>query len=229
MDEIELIFFESEGEDNLPSVDDVKQLVSIASDTDLSYNIHLPLDIFLGDADPGVRENGVRCVQKIIELTAPLEPSTYTIHFEIRTPHGGNCEDLAGWKEQLGDSVEAILNTGIASSSIAVETLHYPFEHVEDIVASLDLSICLDLGHVIAQSYSVSDYARRYLEKTPVVHLHGVRNGKDHRSLDVLDKKILNNVSSVLSSFRGVVSIEVFSFVDLSTSLMLLETQFLGG
>jgi sugar phosphate isomerase/epimerase len=229
LDEIELVLFESGEEDNLPSVDDVKQLVSIAADTGLSYNVHLPLDIFLGDSDPGVREHGVRCVQKIIGLTTPLEPSTYIIHFELRKPDGRNYEDLEGWKEQLGHSIEAILNTGVASSRIAVETLHYPFEHVEDIVEGLGLSVCLDLGHLIAQSYSVSGYAERYFEKTPVVHLHGARNGKDHRSLDVLDKKVLKRSCAVLRGFSGVVSIEVFSFHDLSASLMLMETQFRGG
>lgn len=228
LDEIELVLFESEGQDNLPSNEDVENLVFLSEDADITYNVHLPIDVFLGDADSAVRNRGIRSVQKVISLTTPLGPSTYTLHLEWTEADRGNRQGLDGWKGHLYSSIEEILETGIEPGSISVETLHYPFELVEGIVEDFDLSVCLDLGHIISQGYSITDYAKRYLGKTPVVHLHGAQNGKDHMSVEVLGNDEMRTICGVLNDFGGIVSIEVFSFYDLSTSLKLLETRCRG-
>ncbi len=228
LDEIEIVLFESEGQDNLPSNDEIEQLRSLAQGVGVTYNVHLPIDILLGHEDPVVRQRGVGSIQRIITLTEPLEPSNYTLHFELTEADRRNNGTLNRWKEGLRLSIGEILHSGVASSRIAVETLHYPFEFVEDVVEEFNLSVCLDLGHLISQEYSLADYAKRYLAQTPVVHLHGVTKDKDHVSLEVLGNDEMGAACEVLGRFTRVVSLEVFSFHHLSTSLSLLEEWFQG-
>ena len=223
LDEIELVLFESGQENNLPSTDDIRQLASISQEQGLTYHVHLPIDIFLGDADHASREHEAAITKKIILLTSPLEPSTYTLHLSLTKSDRQNERELNQWKERVCNSLKDILSSGVKSSKISVETLDYPFELVEDIVEAFALSVCLDIGHLFYYGHPVSDYSKKYLAQTTVVHVHGVEKGRDHKSLDVLGEKEKKQVWDIISSFAGVVSVEVFSFHDLSSSLTLME------
>ncbi|MBW1753844.1 MAG: sugar phosphate isomerase/epimerase, partial [Deltaproteobacteria bacterium] len=79
LDEIELLFFESQPA-GMPSPQEIKEIRQLAKDFDLTYNIHLPLDISLGAPDPSKRLTAIEIIKQIIDLTAPLAPSTYTLH-----------------------------------------------------------------------------------------------------------------------------------------------------
>ncbi len=223
LDEIELVLFESGEEDNLPSTDDIKHLVAITREQGLSYNVHLPIDIYLGDPNPAVRDHGVAVVHKIIALTGPLEPSTYTLHLSLRDQYGQDDPNPDEWEKRLYPTINEMLKTGITSTMISIETLDYPFDLIEDIIEAFDFSVCLDLGHLILHGRSMADYAKRYLQRTTVIHLHGVKDGTDHLSLDVLGKHDVEAIRGILSHFTGTVSIEVFSFRDLTNSLTVLE------
>jgi hypothetical protein len=48
VDEIELLLFES-APDSLPSIHEIKKLLSLSKEFDLTYNVHLPIDISLSD------------------------------------------------------------------------------------------------------------------------------------------------------------------------------------
>jgi sugar phosphate isomerase/epimerase len=223
LDEIELVLFESGQDNNWPSTDDIQHLASITREQGVTYDVHLPIDIFLGDAHIAVRDYGVSVVKKIISLTSVLEPSVYILHLSLTNNDDRNTRELEQWKVRLCSSIEEILSTGVAPSKISVETLDYPFELVEDIVEAFDLSVCLDFGHLLLYGHSMADYAKRYLEKTRVVHLHGVKDGRDHLSLDVLRHGEVETIWGILNQFAGVVSIEVFSFHELKSSLRVLE------
>ena len=62
-----------------------------------------------------------------------------------------------------------------------------------------------------------------WLERTAIIHLHGVKNKQDHLSLDVLPPKQMKTIINRLHRFSGTVSMEVFSFSYLSNSLNLFE------
>jgi len=223
LDEIELILFESNPEDGLPARNEIVTLVEIGQRQGLSYNVHLPIDIFLGDPDPTVRGYGIDIVKKIIGLTSPLNPSSYTLHLESKGHDGRRYMDLDRWRERLSESVNGILRTGIAPRQISIETLDYPFDEIEEIIEGLNLSVCLDLGHLILYGRSIKDYTARYLNRTTVVHLHGVKDGLAHLSLNALDGDQVNAILEIFHNFRGTVCLEVFSFSDLKSSLECLE------
>ena len=95
----------------------------------------------------------------------------------------------------------------------------------EDIIVDLGLSICLDLGHLMVYGYDVLEIFNKYAAKTSVLHLHGVETGRDHITLERLSDKLFETVLQVLNKFSGVVSLEVFSFENLDSSLKYLESH----
>ncbi|MBW1689376.1 MAG: sugar phosphate isomerase/epimerase [Deltaproteobacteria bacterium] len=220
LDEIELVLYES---DSLPTSNEITALAEIREEHGLTYNVHLPIDIFLGDLNPAIRNYGAGMVQEIIKLTGLLRPSTYTVHLSLKNPDGHIHADIGQWRMRLSKSIEEILRRVVTPRQISVETLDYPLDLIEEIIEAFDISVCLDFGHLILYEHSIVDYAKRYLARATVVHLHGVRHGRDHLSLEALDENQMKTISSILDNFTGTVSIEVFSFHDLTTSLELLE------
>jgi sugar phosphate isomerase/epimerase len=220
LDEIELVLYESA---NLPTSNEIAALAEISKQHGLSYNVHLPIDIFLGDPNPSIRQHGRSVAREVVKLTKLLRPSTYTLHFSLKSPDGWDYADLDQWRRHLSKSMEEILSADVAARQISIENLEYPFELAEEVIEDFDLSVCLDIGHLILYKRSVLDYAKRYLARTAMVHLHGVKDGRDHISLEVLDGKQMETISSILNTFRGTVSLEVFSFYDAATSLEVVE------
>jgi sugar phosphate isomerase/epimerase len=221
LDEIELIFFESTP-GSLPSKEEIGVLLSLANEYDLSYNIHHPLDISPGAQDRSRREFAIETIQQIIDLTAPLLPSTHTIHLPYE---GGDFENesLKNWQENIYRSMEKLYGAGISDKMISVETLNYPIEWVQDILMDFNLSICMDLGHLIIYGFDMKDAFDRYCNVVSIIHLHGANNGRDHQALDLLSRADLKTILEILKRFTGIVSLEVFSYDHLLASLNFLE------
>lgn len=222
LDEIELLFFES-SENSLPPGPDIDTLAIISQEEALSYNVHLPLDCHLGDPNQNVRDYAVTTIQKIIDLTGMLNPSTYTLHLSLKKGERVNETAIIEWQKRVGESIERILATGISPTKISVENLTYPFEWAEEVIKMHGLSVCLDVGHILINSYDIASYAQKYLEDTTIIHLYGARKAHEHKGLNVLGEDRARSIKEVLKGFTGVVSLEVFSFDDLQRSLTCLE------
>lgn len=221
LDEIELIFFESTPA-SLPSKDEIGVLVSLSNEYNLSYNIHHPLDISPGARDSTRRQFSIQTIQQIIDLTAPLSPSTHTVHL----PYEGSDDEKESrrrWCERICYSMEKLRDAGISGQMMSIETLDYPIEWIQDVLIDFDLSICMDLGHLIIHGFDMKDVFDRYRNVISIIHLHGANNGQDHQALDLFSKSNLKTILEILNRFNGVVSIEVFSYDHLLASLNLLE------
>lgn len=225
LDEIELVLFESSGEDNLPGKDQIYRLKELSIDWEVQFNVHLPIDIYLGDQRSEVRAESVKIIKKFIERTVPLSPSVYTLHYSLKDNKDHEAPDLEQWKSYVIQSTEEILQCGVEPSRISVETLGYPFEWIEDIVRDFGFSICLDIGHLLLQGSDLKGYLEKYLPDTSIIHLHGLQNGRDHLGINNLSEETLDFVLSYLCDFQGILSIEVFAFDDLKNSLQLLEEK----
>jgi len=224
-DEIELVLFESQGENNFPDESEIQALRAISLNDQVGFNVHLPIDIFLGDVKEETRSKGVSAIRKVMERTLPLNPSLYTLHFDLRDENGQDYSDLGAWKRRLAQSLEGILGQGVEPSQISIETLRYPFEWVEEIIKRFGFSICLDMGHILLYGQNLKLYFDKYLSHTSVMHFHGHENGIDHLGIDRLSEKNLRLILSRLNDYRGVVSLEVFSLDDLQRSLRVLEEK----
>jgi len=224
-DEIELVLFESEANDNLTGEMEINTLIDLSIHQDVGFNIHLPIDIFLGDRSEEVRSKGALIVKKMIERTLPLGPSFYILHFDLRNRNEQEESNVEAWHGHIIRSVKEIMECGIEPNRICIETLGYPFEWIEDIVRGFELSICLDIGHVLMHGQDLQLYLKRYLPQASIIHLHGFQNGIDHLGIDRLYEPDLKLILSHLDDYKGIVSIEVFSINDLMRSLTILEEK----
>ena len=226
-DEIELLLFES-NPDSLPTMQQIKELALLAEQYDLSYNVHLPIDISLTDIDPIARSKSVNVIKRICDLTYVLAPSTYTLHLpcgEISFDE----ESLKIWHDFAADGIEKLIATGIQSQAISIETLAYPFEWLEEIIKAFKLSVCIDIGHLLVNGFDVKKVFDKHSSNTSIIHLHGVENKKDHISLSKLPLEQIDRIVGILKRYYGVVSLEVFSFDNLNTSLIFLEKHWKLG
>ena len=249
-DEIELVLFESRSPDSIPDHIQIKRLLELSLLHQVGFNVHLPIDISLGDECEEVRKEGVSIVKKVIEQTLCLNPSFYILHLDLTdpsnpplekgglpcgvknpTPHGGagivKNHDIEGWRRRLTRGLKEILDDGIEPKRISIETLGYPFEWIEDIVTEFGFSICLDIGHILIHGHDLQHYLKKYLPETSIIHLHGFQNGRDHVGIEKLSGPILKTILSSLHHFHGIVSVEVFSIDELKSSLAILERKWI--
>jgi sugar phosphate isomerase/epimerase len=229
LDEIELVLFESEELDNYPDEAQMKDLMNLSIHQGVDFNVHLPIDIFLGDKSEKVRAKGISVVKRVTERTLCLNPSVYVLHFDLRNRDGQEETDIEAWRRRIIQSGEEVLEYGIESNRISIETLGYPFEWIEDIVKKFGFSICLDIGHILISKKDLRLYLEKYLPSTSIIHLHGFQNGIDHLGIDRLAESALKLIFSRLRDYKGIVSIEVFSIDDLKRSLIILEEKWLKG
>jgi sugar phosphate isomerase/epimerase len=225
LDEIELVLFESEGQDNYPDEVELRELTNDCLNRQVGFNVHLPVDIFLGDKREEIRRKGVSIIRRVTERTLCLNPSVYTLHFDLRNSDGKEETDIDAWRRRIIRSAKEMTEWGIETKRISIETLSYPFEWIEDIVKEFGFSICLDIGHMLIYGQDIPRYLENYLPQTSIIHFHGVENGVDHLGIEKLNGKMIDLILSRLQRFTGILSIEVFSFVDLKNSLEVLEQR----
>ena len=222
VDEIELLLFEAAPVETLLTSKELTDLSALSTELNLTYNIHLPTDISISNPDPVKQQLSIDSHLRIIERVAPLLPTTYTLH----VPYDGNLgdrENIKRWQDIVHQNLSKILTRSGVGNRIAVETLDYPFEFIGRIIFDLNLSVCMDLGHMIFHGEDLKAVSEKYIDITSIIHLHGVENSRDHLALDRLPKTALKPVFEILRQFTGSVSLEVFSFKDLAASLSCFE------
>jgi len=221
VDDVELLVFESDEQSPLPGDEVMDALASLAVRHRLSYTVHLPLDAWIGSETEQDRLRSVAKHAAVIRRFLPLQPRGFVLHCRLNEPAG----DLDKWRGAVGRSIEDLLQIGVPPQRLCVETLEYPFEWIEPVVRAHGLSICMDLGHVIAAGQSVTDCMDRYLDRTAVVHLHGVGE-RDHQSLARIAPDLLATILSRLANDRTrerVLTLEVFDRTAFEESFALVE------
>ncbi len=223
LDEVELVLFESGREENLPSPGEIQSMVRVARRLGIRFNVHLPTDVFLGDPDIGVRRKACDTILRFYHRTGPLEPTVYVLHLDRARKDAMTSVERRGWLDRLNASVDLLVAEGLEPGRVAIENLDYPLEWVMPLIEETGMRCCLDVGHLIRYGFNLRSYFEAYLGRTSMVHLHGVRNGVDHCSLDVISDRDWQVINQTLKAFRGGVSVEVFSIEDLISSLRRFE------
>jgi sugar phosphate isomerase/epimerase len=222
VDEIELLCYESA---HLPARGTIDELARLSGECGVTYNVHLPTDLSIGHRDQSHREQAVNAVLRTFERVAPLSPTTCTLHIPC-DGHPLPAEDSERWRDRVQVSLKKILEARVAPGLISVETLDYPLGTLKDVIGAFGLGVCLDVGHLILHGRDVEKTFAEFKDKTAIIHLHGVRDGKDHLGLDRLPHDLGAPLTRILPTFKGVVSLEVFSFNHLSASLSWMEGRF---
>ncbi|MDR3568577.1 MAG: cobamide remodeling phosphodiesterase CbiR [Syntrophobacteraceae bacterium] len=219
LDEIELVFFESGSVTNLPTAGEVREMARVATDRSLTYNVHLPADLFLGDPDRALRRKFCETALSFYERTLPLSPSCHVLHLDSRRGDKTVEKDVSAWGERISESLAFLQSKGMELEAVAVENLEYPLQRILPFVHGFNLSICLDIGHLLRYGHDILEQTTLLSEKIKMVHLHGVDNGKDHRGLHNIADAQWRTIRRFLHGYRGGLSVEVFSLEDLAASL----------
>lgn len=223
VDEIELLFFESKPEGSLPSREEIDALSRISEDFSLGYNIHLPTDVSLAAPGREGRIEALDALRRVVGLTLPLDPLGWTLHIPLDPSMGTGADDIQRWRGRAREGLEKLLGAGVPSRRLAVENLDYPFGWVRNIIRELDVSVCMDAGHLLLRGEDVSAFYREYFDRIAVIHLHGVRGGRDHLPLSALSMEDGASVVNILEDYTATLSVEVFSYDHLTASLLWLE------
>jgi sugar phosphate isomerase/epimerase len=226
VDDIELLVFESDAMADLPDHGMLCELGDIARSESLSYTVHLPLDIHFGHPDASERERSISKCARTIERMTVADPVAWILHCDRRLTEEKALPDNQ-WVEFCAQSLATLLRSGIKADRVCAETLDGYFPLLEPVIRQAGVSVCLDIGHLVLYGLDVLGYLERLAERTRVIHLHGVVNGKDHRAIGGVPCETLGAVidAATQSNTCRVITIEVFSRAELDESLRILEEK----
>jgi sugar phosphate isomerase/epimerase len=227
-DEIELLIFESEPDTVLPDRMEITELARLSETLEVTYNIHLPTDVSLTHPSASARQHAADTIARVVDLCRPLAPSTHTLHLEMGM--ADIPDNKTAWQARALDGLERLMDHVPEPGIISVETLEYPPDCLVPLLAAFELPVCLDIGHHFRYGYDLNHSAALFQGRMAVMHLHGVmvqdHNASDHAGLDCLAPEQLDQVMSLLRSYQGTVSLEVFNRLNLNRSLTVLAGVF---
>ncbi len=241
--DIEIVLFEYKVVSNLPTPEDVNQMKQLAEKKNLTFTVHLPLDLSIGDWDISARNQSLDKAKKLIELTRPLNPWGYIIHPDQWTPdaedktfplqhlknnrfpyeqlNDGDKGQVRYWTDRVLEGLNTLKSFVAQPSTLCIENTNFLFDYLLSSLLESPFGICLDIGHLLQFDLEVIPYLRRCFKKLRIIHLHGVKNGKDHQGLNQEMIPLLRGLFNYLEQnhYCGVVTLEVFSEKDLLQSL----------
>lgn len=233
VDDIELLLLESQSQpgaadqapisisSNIPSPDVIQRLAALAQQHGLTYTVHLPLDRQLGSPESQERLALQKQMLAIIERTAPLRPFAYILHLEGVSADSAPARILA-WQSDIAELLPELIARVGDPALLCVENLFYPFAWCQELLDAFGLGVCIDLGHLWVGGEDAEEHLKRHLSRTRVIHLHGVKDGKDHLGLGALPPERLRWVLNALAEFKGVLTLEIFNYEGVRDSLILL-------
>ncbi len=221
VDDVELVLFETdEYGSNLPDAALVRRLREIAADHDLTYTIHLPLDLRFGREDAPDDVSLIKA-RRVIDATRDLEPYAYTLHLDgaelLESP---SVASVADWQERSRRALLRVVEWLADPELLCIENVEgWDSEFFAPLLDLLPVSRVVDVGHLWLQGVDPVPYLERWAERTKTVHLHGIAT-RDHSSLSGVSPECLDPVVDVLSRrITGVVTLEVFSLSDFTGSM----------
>jgi sugar phosphate isomerase/epimerase len=230
--DIELVLFElDDGLSNLPSRAQIAELRALAAENDLTYTVHLPLDLRLAD-DGSTQHVSLKKAQRVIDCTLDLDPWAFVLHLDgktLREPQ--NADATRRWQDQAVKSLEQVGNWAGSLQRLALENLEgYPPDFHQPVLERLPISRCVDIGHLWVDGRDVLSYLRKALPRTRVIHFHGM-DERDHRSLAFMPEDRVGDVLDTLkqSAYTGVLTVEIFSQPDFLSSMDTLRKILFGS
>ncbi len=213
----------------------VERLGVLSREQGIGYTVHLPMwSVEPSSPLQPVRIGSVRAVVDAIKATAPLEPEVYVLHAmgslaaefaRRRLPEVPYTLLMRIFQEQARQSLETILaETGLPSRRLAIETIEFPFDLVLELAEEMDVSICLDVGHVLAGfagPIGLFEALDACLPRLGEIHLHDapwqgegagrrLRHGEDHRPLGAGDLDVARLLDCLTGGgFNGPVVFEL--------------------
>ncbi len=197
----------------------------MADQHELTYTVHLPLDLRLG-ADGDEQHVSLIKARKVIERTRALKPWAYVMHLDGREVKDNPApEALQRWQTHTRRALELVAEWAGGYDRLAVENLEtYPLDFIAPVIDQLPVGRCVDIGHLWLDGHDPVPYLRAALPRTRVIHLHGLAE-RDHKSLAHMPREKIDAVMEFLlhEKYAGVLTLEIFGEDDFQSSLAILE------
>ncbi len=221
--DIELVLFDIDEYCNIPDAAQIAELNAIAAASDLTYTVHLPLNLSFSAAGKDI---SIAKALKVINATRGLNPQAFVCHLECRDIPSDPGEALRQWQTERAAAVKELLQEAeIPPRMLAVENLeNYPGEWNDPVIRACGTSATLDIGHLFLQGLDPVPLIHERMSCTTVVHLHGV-GSRDHQSLRHMPPDSVRAVIHALiqEDYRGVLTLEVFNETDFSESMEMIR------
>lgn len=215
VDDVELVLFDLEDQSNLPDEETVAELQVLARAHDLTYTVHLPLDL-----NPACTAS-LEKAGKVLDCTRELSPRAYVLHLDGRAVEGDpDRATVARWRRGARQALRAVEGMVDEPERLCVENLeNYSPEHLLPLLAETPASLCIDVGHLWLTGRDPLAFLEAHLAHTRVIHLHGASQ-RDHQSLRRQGTGPVAAVLSLLAArlFDGVLTLEVFGREDFASS-----------
>jgi sugar phosphate isomerase/epimerase len=132
---------------------------------------------------------------------------------------GATSATLARWQDNARRALEIVCGWLDEPERLCVENIErWDPAAFAPIVAALPVSRTIDIGHLWLQGADPLDHLTRWVDRTRVIHLHGIAE-RDHASLAHVPAGRLDPVIALLAErFSGVLTLEVFNEADLASS-----------
>jgi sugar phosphate isomerase/epimerase len=223
VDDVQLLLFETdEYGSNLPDAALCQQLGALAARHGITYSVHLPLDLRLGDgAEGGQTDVSLVKARRVIDATRDLQPYAYTLHLDgAALMAGPSEEELSRWQESRRAALATVCGWLDEPERLCVENLEaWDPEAFAPVVRALPVSRTIDVGHFWLLGDDPLGHLDRWIDRARVIHMHGI-DQRDHASLAHVPEARLDRVIAFLvERFSGVVTLEVFNERDFESSL----------
>ncbi len=216
--DVELVLFDIDEYCNIPDKTRIAELKSLAETHDLSYTVHLPLDLNFSERDKDI---SIEKAMKVINGTRDLDPFAYICHLECKDIPDREGKNLHDWQEQRIAAINTLSERSGIRADLVIENLErYAIGWNLPVIQACKTHACLDIGHLFLRGEDPIPIMREWLPITRVIHLHGIGT-RDHQSLRHMPKAAVQAVIDELfqQNYRGVVTIEVFNETDFSESM----------
>jgi len=233
VDDVELVLFESGKPEvggqrtevsltNIPAPDIIQRLAELAQQHDLTYTVHFPIDRHLGSPDVKERRALQKQMLAIMDRTRSLAPFAYILHMEGITRDSTPAR-VRTWQNDIAELLPALIERAGNPALLCVENLNYPFAWCEPLLNRFGLGVCIDLGHLWIGGDNAEAHLQNHLPRTRVIHLHGVRDGRDHLALPALSPGCLRPLLNSIDKFTGELTLEIFNYEEVRDSVICLN------
>jgi sugar phosphate isomerase/epimerase len=227
VDDVQLVLFETdEHGSNLPDATLRRRLNSLAEKHGLTYTVHLPLDLRLGDGGAATDVSLVKA-RRVIEATTELNPYAFTAHLDGQLLLGSpSPAELGCWQTNALRALEVVVGWLERPELLCIENIErWDAGVLAPVIEALPVGLTADIGHFWLQRTDPLAYLQRWGDRVRVVHLHGI-DARDHASLAHVPSARLDPVVDLLlQRFEGVLTLEVFNWKDLESSLEALQAS----
>ena len=224
-DMVQLLYFGRDHLDEVMSPRIVNELDAIRRGSGISYTVHLPVDLDLLNPSMESVRGSIGVVDRILSRTERLAVEGYILHVDAMGTERPDAAPAGGTVRLFQDALTGIAERfGDAAKNIFIENTGYDLADYKSIIADTPFGVCMDIGHLIRQERDIQVFLDAFGARIAQAHVHGVSEGRDHRSLAEMEPAVLQHVIRIVQGLGVPVVVEVYNYDDLSSSMDRMES-----